>query len=385
MRLLYIHAYPLDSKMANCVQVISMCKEFSKHHDVFLLSPSSTKNKKEMNAFLSKNYDLPVSVNLLFFNELFNSRRISQFINYFSVKSFVNEIKPDFCFVRNSMFLKGCVNSKTPTFFEVHNNILHPRFKFLNVCLRKLLIASSKSKHLIKFITISSSLKDYWVNAGVSKSKTLVLHSGFSTTEFHNPLSKIKARTLTNLPINTKIALYTGSLLADRKIENILFLAERNKDVLFVIAGGPEKQTSYYKNLSSQQNLENIKFLGHVSHKSIPNYLFSADILLALWSSMVPTINYCSPLKVFEYMAAGRLILAHGFPTIKEVLMDGVNAYIANPNDLDDLNKKLKQALNDKNEGIISSMARKDAFEKYSWSVRTNIIVNEFKKYIKEK
>tara|TARA_B110000967_G_C18901903_1_gene576379 strand:+ start:2925 stop:4040 length:1116 start_codon:yes stop_codon:yes gene_type:complete len=371
--------------MANCVQVISMCKEFSKHNDVFLLSPSSTKNKEEMASFLSKNYDLSNSVNLIFFNELFNNRRISQFINYFSVKSFINKIKPDFCFVRNSMFLKGCINSKTPTFFEVHNNILHPRFKFINVYLRMLLIASSKSKYLIKFITISSSLKDYWVNAGVAKSKILVLHSGFSSTEFQNPLSKSKARTLTNLPIKTKIALYTGSLIADRKIENILFLAERNKEVLFVIAGGPEKQMNHYKNLSSQQNLENIKFLGHIPHNIIPSYLFSADILLALWSPMVPTINFCSPLKVFEYMAAGRVILAHGFSTIKEILSDGVNAYVADPEDLDDLNKKFKQALNDKNEGIISSMARKDAFEKYSWSVRTNIIVNEFKKDIKEK
>jgi glycosyltransferase involved in cell wall biosynthesis len=116
----------------------------------------------------------------------------------------------------------------------------------------------------------------------------------------------------------------------------------------------------------------------------IPSYLFTADILLALWSSDVPTINFCSPLKVFEYMAAGRLILAHGFPTIKEILVDGVNAYLANPNDLNDLDKKFKQALNDENEKIISNTARKDAFEKYSWSVRTNIIVNEFKKYLKE-
>ena len=371
--------------MANCVQVISMCKEFSIHHDVFLLSPSSTKNKEEMASFLSKNYDLPNSVNLFFFNELFNSRRISQFINYFSVKSFVNKIKPDFCFVRNSMFLKGCVNSQTPTFYEVHNNILHYRFKFLDVFLIKLLIASSKSKHLIKFITISGSLKNYWMNAGVPKSKILVLHSGFSTTEFQNPLSKTKARTITNLPINTKIALYTGSLIADRKIENILFLAERNKDVLFVIAGGPEKQMNHYKNLSIKQNLENLEFLGHIPHKSIPKYLFSADILLALWSSMVPTINYCSPLKVFEYMAAGRLILAHGFPTIKEILSDGVNAYVADPEDLNDLDVKFKKALIDKNTSTISNMARKEAFEKYSWSVRTNNIIEEFKKYNKLK
>ena len=381
MRILYIHAHPLHNEMANAVQVISMCNEFSKNHDVFLLSPSRGKSENEINSILKQRFNLPNSIKLLFFNDVVSSRRISELITYFSVNTFIKKVKPDFCFVRNSSFLRGCIRSKTPTFYEVHNNILHHRWKAFDFFLRKMLILSSKSPHLIKFITISNSLKDYWISQDVPKTKTLVLHSGFSALEFENPHSKLKARIITKLPDKAKIALYTGSLSADRKIENILFLAKQNIDVLFVIIGGSEKQNYYYKNLSTKQDLYNIKFLGHIPHNIIPNYLFSADILLALWSPMVPTINFCSPLKVFEYMAAGRLILAHGFPTIKEVLMDSVNAYIANPFDLDDLNKKFKQALNDQNASKISDTARKDAFEKYSWSVRTDNIINEHKKY----
>jgi glycosyltransferase involved in cell wall biosynthesis len=385
MRILYIHAYALDNGMANCVQVLSMCKEFSKDHDIYLLSPQSEKNESEIKVFLEKNFDFPITINLLFFNKVVKNRRLSQLITYFSLNSFIEKIKPDFCFVRNSSYLRACINSKTPTFYESHNNILHPRFKLFDLFLRKMLIFSSKSSYLIKLISISNTLKDYWISQDVPKTKTLDLHSGFNTSEYENHLSKSEARILTSLPIDTKIALYTGSLSEDRKIENILFLANQNKDILFLVIGGSDKQINYYQNLSNSQGLENIEFLGHIPHNMIPNYLFSADILLALWSSEVPTINFCSPLKVFEYMAAGRLILAHSFPTIKEILVDGLNAYLANPNDLNDLDKNFKQALNDKNEKIISNMARKDAFEKYSWSVRTNIIVNEFKKYIKEK
>jgi glycosyltransferase involved in cell wall biosynthesis len=362
-----------------------MCKEFSKNHDVFLLSPRRGKSENEINSILKKRFNLPSSIKLLFFNDVVSSRRISELITYVSLNSFIKKVKPDFCFVRNSSFLRGSIRSKTPTFYEVHNNVLHHRWKVFDFFLRKTLILSSKSPHLIKFITISNSLKDYWIGQDVPKTKTLVLHSGFNELEFEKPISKSKARIIANLPTNAKIAVYTGSLSADRKIENILFLAKQNINVLFVIIGGSEKQNNYYKNLSTKQDLYNIKFLGHIPHNIIPSYLFSADILLALWSPMVPTISFCSPLKVFEYMAAGRLIVAHGFPTIKEVLNNGVNAYIADVEDLNDLNKKFKQALNDENEGVISSMARKDAFEKYSWSVRTNIIVNEFKKYIKEK
>ena len=370
--------------MANGVQVISMCKAFSENHDVFLLSPKRSKSENEIKKFLKKNFELPDSLELLFFDSITNNRRISELITYFSVNSFIKKIRPDFCFVRNSSFLRGCIRSKTPTFYEVHNNILHHRWRVIDFFLKKMLISSSKSSYLIKFISISDSLKNYWVSQDVPNTKTVALHSGFNTVEYENPLSKSEARILTSLPIGAKIALYTGSLSEDRKIENILFLAKQNKDVLFLIIGGADKQINYYKDLSNDQNIINIKFLGYVNHANIPDYLFSADILLALWSSKVPTINYCSPLKLFEYMASGRLILAHGFPTINEVLRDGVNAYITNPNDLNHLDKKFKQALNDRNEEIISNMARKDAFEKYSWSVRTNIIINEFKKYLKE-
>jgi len=381
MRILYIHAYALDNGMANGVQVLSMCKEFSKDHDVYLLSPQSEKNENEIKVFLEKNFDFPITINLLFFNKVVKNRRLSQLITYFSLNSFIEKIKPDFCFVRNSSYLRACINSKTPTFYEAHNNILHPRFKLFDLFLRKMLIFSSKSSYLIKFISISDSLKDYWVSQDVPKTKTLALHSGFNTSEYENHLSKSEARILTSLPIDAKIAIYTGSLSEDRKIENILFLANQNKDVLFLVIGGSDKQINYYKGLSDDQNITNIKFLGYVNHANIPNYLFSADILLALWSSKVPTINYCSPLKLFEYMASGKLILAHGFPTIKEVLIDGVNGYVVNPDDLNDLNNKFRKAIIDKSINSISIQARKDAFAKYSWSIRVNNIIQEFKKY----
>jgi glycosyltransferase involved in cell wall biosynthesis len=63
-------------------------------------------------------------------------------------------------------------------------------------------------------------------------------------------------------------------------------------------------------------------------------------VLLALWSKKVPTINYCSPLKIFEYMASGRIMVAHGFPTIKEVIKHNKNGLLARPDDFNDLVEK---------------------------------------------
>ena len=73
--------------------------------------------------------------------------------------------------------------------------------------------------------------------------------------------------------------------------------------------------------------------------------MFASDILLALWSKKVLTINYCSPLKLFEYMASGRTIIAHDFITIKEVINEK-NGYLIDRNDKNALTKEIKSLLN---------------------------------------
>ena len=83
-------------------------------------------------------------------------------------------------------------------------------------------------------------------------------------------------------------------------------------------------------------------------------------------------------------MASGSLIIAHAYPPIKEVLKDNINAYLVKPDKYEELKKVFKKAIENKsnNNIIISERARKDAFVKYSWDVRTNKIINS---YIKNK
>jgi glycosyltransferase involved in cell wall biosynthesis len=95
------------------------------------------------------------------------------------------------------------------------------------------------------------------------------------------------------------------------------------------------------------------------------------------WTKKVKTINYCSPLKMFEYMAAGRIIVGYGFPTIKEVLDDGKTALLADPDSFDELKAKLKRALEaDSIEGI-AERARDLALNRYSWDQRAKSILNQ--------
>jgi len=218
--------------------------------------------------------------------------------------------------------------------------------------------------------SISEALSEYWKQKGVPSEKLFAWHDGFESSLFENHIDKNAAKSKLNLSIDKTIVTYTGGLYPNRDIENIVYLAKEFPDVDFLVIGGPEKNRLHFKQLSHEKKVSNINFMGFVEHNLIPQYLYASDILLALWSSKVPTINYCSPLKIFEYMAAGRTIVAHDFPTIREVLENEKDSILCEPDNFDSLKSALSKALLDQNASNYGKTARDKAFKLYSWDNR---------------
>ena len=83
--------------------------------------------------------------------------------------------------------------------------------------------------------------------------------------------------------------------------------------------------------------LDNILILGRKPKNEVPYYLKSADILLL---PNIPinkeSIEYTSPIKMFEYMASQRLIIASRLPSIEEIL-NSKNAVFFKAGDAQDL------------------------------------------------
>jgi len=97
-------------------------------------------------------------------------------------------------------------------------------------------------------------------------------------------------------------------------------------------------------------------------------------VLLMIWSRKVRTIHICSPLKMFEYMAAGRVIVGHDFPVIREVL-DEDTAYLADPDSPVDLHARLNAALDEPFPSARASRARKKVLKDYTWEQRARSIL----------
>jgi len=133
-----------------------------------------------------------------------------------------------------------------------------------------------------------------------------------------------KARALLGLPPKRFTAGYSGGLVAGRGVEQILELAGRLPDVSFLILGGDELSVPRWKRRTAER--ENVRWMGHVPNAKLPLYQAACDALLMPYQRQVTvqdrgnTADIMSPLKLYEYMAAGRLILASDLPALRVIL-----------------------------------------------------------------
>lgn len=379
MKILYVHNADISSKKANLIQVLSMCNSFKKNKiDIKLVLPEPFDLIKNINDFIKNKFGVEIKFKILFYKRRFKNSRLQKYLGYKSIKNLLLNDSSEFVFVRTPYFINTIIKCNKKVIFESHNNLLHNRISIVDKYLKRGLIKFSKNNKLVLFISISQNLSDYWLKLSIPSSKLISLHDGFSGSLFNEIKNKNIVRKKLNIPLNKKIIMYVGSLYPDREIENILNLSIEFPHLLFYIVGGPDKNKDYYLDKAKQMNIKNICFTGYVSHKLVSDYLYSSDILLALWSKKVPTINYCSPLKIFEYMASEKIIIAHNFITIREVLKDKDNAFLVEPNNHSELVLALDTALKEKSNRL-GVKARREVYANYTWDLRAKKIINLLK------
>jgi glycosyltransferase involved in cell wall biosynthesis len=182
-----------------------------------------------------------------------------------------------------------------------------------------------KSANLTKVVVISEALKKLFLNAGFAEQKVLVAHDA------------------ANLPETTgKVALgpglhvgYTGHLYTGKGMEVIEAVAPLMKEVNFHVVGGTEVDIAKWKDRITSSN---VIFHGFKPQNEISLYINAFDICLlpnqrkiGVWGNdNVNISDVTSPLKMFEYMAHKKPVIASDLPVLKEVLNE-TNAMLCNP------------------------------------------------------
>lgn len=168
---------------------------------------------------------------------------------------------------------------------------------------------------------------------------------------------------------------YTGHLYPGRGRELILEMAARLPETAFLLVGGGTDDAARLRDEVKSRNLENVIVMEFVPNAELPLYQAACDVLLLPYQRHVAASSggdiarYLSPLKLFEYLACGRAILASDLPVLGEVL-NASNAVILAGEDIRAWAEALT-ALQDHPERrqALGDQARRDAAA-YTWERR---------------
>jgi glycosyltransferase involved in cell wall biosynthesis len=182
-----------------------------------------------------------------------------------------------------------------------------------------------------------------------------------------------------NLPLDKKIIMYTGHLYAWKGVDTVIEAAKlcsNYSQIIFVFVGGTEKDLLKYQKIKESQSLTNVLFVGHREQKEVPEYLACADVLLLPNVPLsVESEHYTSPIKMFEYMASGKPVVASDLPSIREVLNEK-NSILVKPADATDLIRGINEALENP---IHTREITREALmnvENYTWIKRAERIIS---------
>ena len=169
------------------------------------------------------------------------------------------------------------------------------------------------------------------------------------------------------------VVAYAGHLYPWKGVDVLLEALARAQHVRGVIVGGHEEEgdRSRLESLAGRLGISGrVTFVGHVPPAHVHAFLTRATILALPNPASAISTHFTSPLKLFEYMAAGRAIVASDLPAIREVLQHERNALLVRPGDPGDLAAAIDRLACDRE--LAARIARRafhDASE-YTWDRR---------------
>jgi len=381
MRIIYFASSAIPSHTANSIQVMSMCNAFAKCNvDIELVVPWRPEKIFTMpNAFLNvrDHYGIIMQFPIRYiFNPIptIGNKYLWKMRNRYYIKiaqRYSGKAKHHLAYTRSPDLAIALVDKGIPVVVECHEYELYRDRGDLE---RLLKAANSPLLRLI--VAISANLKRLYVEFGLPESKIMVAHDGVDEELLDSgyrrlPLDKMKI----GIPNGKPVVCYAGKMSEDRGIKLLLDATKILPDYYFMFVGETKKEiVSWHTYIN---NSKNVKFIGFVPPKEVAKYLKMADILVAPYTTKIPTFNVASPLKVFEYMAMGKSTVMSNLPTIQEVATDGYDAILVEPDSVRGLVDGLRRA-QDHEMLHIGTNARK-TMEQYTWQVRAQRILDALK------
>lgn len=181
-----------------------------------------------------------------------------------------------------------------------------------------------------------------------------------------------------SLPVQRFTVGYTGHLYPGRGISLIIEAASRLPENNFLIVGGEDDDVARIR--AESVNLNNVFLTGFVPNADVPLFQAASDVLLMPYQGRVAAssggdiASYLSPMKLFEYLAAGRAIISSDLPVLQEIL-DPDNSIILPAKDTDAWVMAIRDLQNDPKRRETLAVRAGQLAKNFSWEARAEQIL----------
>jgi glycosyltransferase involved in cell wall biosynthesis len=182
------------------------------------------------------------------------------------------------------------------------------------------------ASRVIGNVAISNGLAEALKGMGIPADRLTVAHDGYDPDEFHAPMLREDARHELGVPPNAFVVMYTGSFYAWKGVDLVVRAwAKTDANAHLVLIGGPDADRKRIESLIPDEAKDRVHLFPTQPRAKSLSLLSAADAGL-LSSSPSSSIGklYTSPLKQFEYLAAGLPLLASDVPSSHEILDNNV-------------------------------------------------------------
>lgn len=205
----------------------------------------------------------------------------------------------------------------------------------------------------------------------IAAERFLVAHDSVRADRFRTPTVRAHS------PLR---AVYCGSFHRGKGIETLLQAAAQVSDIDVDVMGGTAEQIASVLHMTPG----NVRFLGHVPYEQAQRRLPEYDFALAPYGAMVRGARgsqrknnlapWMSPLKLFEYAAAGLPIVTTNLPVLREVLEPGRDALMTAPDDVNAVAHAMKQLASDGDLRLRLARSAQARLRAFTWEHRAAAI-----------
>lgn len=300
----------------------------------------------------------------------------------FSMRSYGKAIRDhvlknpyDLLYLRSPLLLRVALETGVRTIIELHDI---PRFfkkSFVRLCNRGSLV-----------VALTKPMREVLITMGVDPKKIVTESDGVDLRRFADPIPSAEAKKKWSLPSDIPVIGYVGSLVTretlSKGVENILEAAvelkKMNHKVCVWIVGGPDVAVKELKGKAEKSGLTDreVVFHGRIEPSLVSSALWACDVCVypAPASRHRYFMRDTSPLKLFEYMAAGKPMICADIPPVRDIV-DEQSALLYKPGNTEMLARQIETVLSDPAAAKKRADNAREIVKNHDWKIRMERIL----------